>query len=178
MQFLGCLGGISLPLLYLQPFSTLPSLPSRPPFPTPCQPSSASSPGGAELPILAAGPVGGLTHGGPAAFAHTVLEAHPVETVQRTHLANAREAELFVRARVYGQHAVLETRLDAALLAAPRLQPRAPGTAHRGFGPLDTMLRRDATIDVEDVFGLPELRPVSERLSAAQLCEKILRLDQ
>lgn len=59
-----------------------------------------------------------------------------------------------------------------------RFQPRAPGAAPRGTGPLETYLRRDDKIDLEDVIGLPELKPRVERLSTDQLCAKMLALDR
>jgi hypothetical protein len=39
-------------------------------------------------------------------------------------------------------------------------------------------LGRDDKIDVEDVFGQPELKPRMERLSAAQLNDKMMNCDR
>ncbi len=59
-----------------------------------------------------------------------------------------------------------------------RMQPRAPGAEPRGFGPLETYLRRDDKLDMEDVLGLPELKPRVERLSVHQAAERALSLDR
>ena len=142
------------------------------------------------------------------AFKHTVLTAHPVEAIQRAHFKNESDAALHIAERVYGAHSAWQMKLDRALvrhraraaraarplrnlnrpqsrpllLSLPtqlsRMQPRAPGAEPRGFGPLETYLRRDDKLDMEDVLGLPELKPRVERLSVHQAAERALSLDR
>ena len=127
------------------------------------------------LPVLQ-GPIGGLTHGGPVSFKYTAMAPHPVESIQNAHFKNERDGALFIAERVYGVHTVFADRADRQLLA--RKQPRVPGAELRGLGPLETYLGRDDKIDIEDVFGQPELKPRMERLSAAQLNDRIASTDR
>ena len=104
------------------------------------------------------------------------MAPHPVETIQNTHFKNERDGNLFIAERVYGVHTVFADRADKQLLS--RKQPRVPGAELKGLGPLETYLGRDDKIDVEDVFGQPELKPRMERLSAAQLNDKMMNCDR
>jgi hypothetical protein len=75
--------------------------------------------------------LGGLAHGGPVAFKHTVLTAHPVEAIQRAHFKNEGDAELLIAERVYGAHAAWQMKLDRALVSHTHASASAPAAARQ-----------------------------------------------
>jgi Arc/MetJ family transcription regulator len=63
-------------------------------------------------------------------------------------IKNEFESSLFVAERVYGAHAAFEKRLDRAVLATVQRAPGLPSS----HALLDSMLRRDETIDISDIL--------------------------
>jgi hypothetical protein len=90
-----------------------------------------------------------LLRTGAVAFRSTALQPHPVEAIQRANLAHEWELSLDMTAKVYGQHAAWEKRMDRAALASIQRLPGGPPSSHAH---LDSWLGRCSRMGFEDVL--------------------------
>eukprot|EP00123_Amoebidium_parasiticum_P019299 comp24482_c0_seq1/m.46731 comp24482_c0_seq1/g.46731 ORF comp24482_c0_seq1/g.46731 comp24482_c0_seq1/m.46731 type:complete len:141 (-) comp24482_c0_seq1:53-475(-) len=89
---------------------------------------------------------------GPGGNVKAALGAcHPVEVIQKTHMAAHDEIRLAMLGTVAGQHAAMRVRMERSLVAMPM---RMPGVQHHNVG-LETLLGLDETIDYTDFFNDP-----------------------